>query len=86
MIVDSVNRLLPRKLDLYFPIQNADFVVAALSIQARRREVMDFSFPYYEEPSPVLYKKPKSGSRVSDLLLSKENYSHSIEILQVQYP
>ena len=48
---------------------------------------MDFSFPYYEEPSPVLYKKPKSGSRVSDLLLlSKENYNDSIEILQVQYP
>ena len=67
MIDGSVNNVLPTK--LYLPIQNADFVVAALSIQARRREVMDFSFPYYEEPSPVLYKKPKSGSRVSSFML-----------------
>ena len=60
LLLSSTND--PSRRSFFF--QNADFVVAALSIQPRRREVMDFSFPFYEEYTGPLYKKPPALSKV----------------------
>jgi len=48
--------------------QDADIAAAALTITAERETVVDFSFPYWEEPSGVLIRRPAEGSKLLNLL------------------
>ena len=48
--------------------QEADIAAAALTITADRETVIDFSFPYWEEPSGILIRRPGEGSKLLTLL------------------
>ena len=48
--------------------QEADIAAAAVTITADRETVVDFSFPYWEEPSGILIRRPGEGSKLLTLL------------------
>ncbi|KAI0208463.1 Glutamate receptor ionotropic, delta-1 [Lamellibrachia satsuma] len=48
--------------------KDADMAAAGLTITADRRTAVDFSFPYWEEPSGILIRRPGEGSKILSLL------------------
>jgi hypothetical protein len=40
-------------------VQEADIAVTGITVSSGRDQVIDYTFPFWEEPSTVLLKKPK---------------------------